>query len=59
MLDIAQNCTGQNSRMYKLQEKELIFYEAGSIEGWGLTDRESQKNNFCRIFKQAQALENV
>ena len=32
VLDIAQGCIGQNSRMYKLQEKELIFYEAQPIE---------------------------
>ena len=59
MLDITQNCVGQNSRMYKLQEKKLIFYETRQIEGWGSTDRESKKNNFCRIFKQAQALKNI
>ena len=29
--------------MYKLQEKELIFYEARPIKGWGLTNWESQK----------------
>ena len=59
MLDIAQSCIDQNSRMYKLQEKELIFCETQQIEGWGLTNRESKKNNFCRIFKQAQALKNI
>ena len=59
MLDIAQSCTGQNSRFYKLQEEELIFCEGRPIEGRGLTDRELQKNNFYRIFKQAQAHENV
>ena len=59
MLNIAQSCTSQNSRFYKLQEEELIFYEGRPIEGWGLTNWESQKNNFCGIFKQAQAHENI
>ena len=59
MLDIAQSCKGQNSRFYKLYEEELIFCEGWSIEGWGLTDQESQNNNFCGIFKQAQAHKSV
>ena len=33
VLDIAQSFTGQNSRMYKLQEIESIFYEARPIKG--------------------------
>ena len=52
MLDIAQSCIGQNSRMYKLQEKELIFYEAQPIELWSLIDQKSQKKNFCRILNR-------
>ena len=59
VLDIVQSFTGQNSRMYKLHEIELIFYEARLIEGLGSINRETQKNNFCRFFKQAQANENV
>jgi len=33
-----------------MQEKELIFSEARLIKGLGSINRESQKNNFCRIF---------
>ena len=41
VLDIAQSFTSQNSRMYKLQQIELIFYEARPIEGLGSINRES------------------
>ena len=41
VLDIAQSFIGQNLRMYKLQEIELIFYEARPIEGLGSINRES------------------
>ena len=59
VLDIAQSFTSQNSRMYKLQEIESIFYEARPIEGLGLINQEMQKNIFCRFFKHAQAHENI
>ena len=39
--------------MYKLQEKELFFYEARPIKLWSSIDQKSQN------FKQAQARKNV
>ena len=61
MLDIAQSgsCQDQDSRIYKLQEKELKFSEAWSIEEWNSTDQISQKKNFYRFLEQAQARENI
>ena len=59
MLDIAKSVSSQVSRIFKLQEKEVIFYEAQSIERSSSTDRKSQKNNFYKILNQAQARINV
>ena len=59
MFDIAQKFSSQVSRIFKKQEKEVIFCKAWSIERSGSTNWKSQKNNFCRILNQAQARKNV
>ena len=56
MLDIAQDCTNQDSRTFKLQKEEFKFCEARPIENYTRLNENHRKVNFAD-FKSGLSLQ--